>query len=84
MTLATGVTSFSGSYGTLPTCGNSVRGLIAETASVYPSAGDFAMASMPIAPPAPPLFSTITCWPSCAESLSASGRATPSLVPPGG
>ncbi len=51
---------------------------------VYPSGGDFATASAPMVPPAPPRFSTTTGWPSASESLCAMGRAKMSVDPPGG
>src|SRR5256885_1412240 len=38
---------------------------------------------MPMVPPAPGRFSTSTCWPSAAESLSATGRAMVSVAEPG-
>ena len=34
-------------------------------------------------PPAPPTFSTITCWPSVSESLRATMRPSTSVPPPG-
>ncbi|CFM12523.1 Uncharacterised protein [Bordetella pertussis] len=51
---------------------------------VYPSAADFAVASVPITPPAPARFCTTTGWPSESCSVRASTRAITSVLPPGG
>jgi hypothetical protein len=40
--------------------------------------------SVPMVPPAPPMLSTTTCWPSSLPSASATRRAITSLVPPAG
>jgi hypothetical protein len=42
-----------------------------------------AVASAPIVPPAPALFSTTTLWPSLSERRCATMRATMSVEPPG-
>src|SRR5260221_3597316 len=52
-------------------------------AKLEPSGGDFATSLVPSVPPAPPLFSTMNCWPSCSESSSASARAAMSVSAPG-
>src|SRR5882672_114728 len=39
---------------------------------------------MPMLPPAPPRFSTTTCWPRPSDIFWASGRPMVSLPPPGG
>jgi hypothetical protein len=51
---------------------------------VWPSGALFATASAPIVPPAPPRFSTTKGWPKASPNRSASGRASTSLLPPGG
>ena len=51
---------------------------------VVHSGGDVAARPIPMLPPAPPRLSTITCWPSAVESLSATMRAIESTPPPGG
>jgi pimeloyl-ACP methyl ester carboxylesterase len=43
-----------------------------------------ATASAPIAPPAPPLLSTVTGWPMLSDMRCATSRATMSVVPPAG
>src|SRR5689334_5708770 len=50
------------------------------TPMVYPSGAAFATASVPIIPPAPGLFSTITGWPMRLRSGSARTRANVSGV----
>src|ERR1700704_663630 len=52
--------------------------------SVYPSAPAFATAAVPIRPPAPLRFSTITCWPRASEKAGATVRAVMSTLPLGG
>src|SRR5438105_1256310 len=52
--------------------------------SVWPSGGLFAAASMPMFPPAPALFSTMTGCPSNGASRSATQRARISRGLPGG
>src|SRR3990172_7218982 len=52
--------------------------------SVWPSGGALATKSVPILPPAPVRFSTITGWPSASASLGARMRAVKSAMPPGG
>ena len=52
--------------------------------SVWPSGADLATASAPIAPPAPPRFSTTTGWPMLSLMRWATMRATTSVVPPAG
>src|SRR6185436_234053 len=42
------------------------------------------MFAAPTVPPAPPWFSTITCWPSDCESFAESGRQKVSTPPPAG
>jgi hypothetical protein len=49
---------------------------------VYPSGAERATAVSPTVPPAPVMFSTITCWPSSGVISRAIARATTSLVPP--
>jgi hypothetical protein len=49
---------------------------------VWPSGSDLATKSAPMLPPPPPLFSTITGWPSALESSGAMRRASTSLVLP--
>src|SRR5215468_8022376 len=51
--------------------------------SVYLSGGDLTPASMPIIPPAPGLFSTMTCCPSVVASRCATKRPITSVGPPG-
>src|SRR5262249_34390613 len=53
------------------------------TRRVYPSAGWLLTKAAATAPPPPGLFSTMAGWPSDLASLSASRRATMSLLPPG-
>ena len=50
---------------------------------VWPSGADLATASAPMVPPAPPLFSTTTCWPSCSDNSAAKARADKSVNEPG-
>ena len=64
-------------------------GLIEKVASVvirmvWPSAADFATASVARMVLAPGLFSTTTGWPHAALSFSAIWRAITSMPPPGG
>src|SRR6185503_20066955 len=49
-----------------------------------PSGADFAMSAAPMVPPAPPLFSTSTGWPSVSLMRWPIRRATMSVVPPAG
>ncbi|MOA25659.1 hypothetical protein D3C78_1463990 [compost metagenome] len=49
---------------------------------VWPSGADLATNSVPIAPPAPVLFSTMTACPYFAPSFSATIRAVESTTPP--
>jgi len=51
--------------------------------NVYPSGGDDATLPMPIVPPAPGRFSTMTGWPRMSFAMSAMNRAVRSLLPPG-
>ncbi|MNV73445.1 hypothetical protein D3C71_1665950 [compost metagenome] len=51
---------------------------------VYPSGSARATAVVPIVPPAPALFSTMTCLPSASFNCCASARASVSAAPPGG
>src|SRR5215470_18741040 len=51
---------------------------------VWPSAGPLAIARVARVPPAPPRFSTTTCWPSVLLMRSATSRARASLPPPAG
>ena len=55
----------------------------APSSSVLPSGFALATTSMPMIVLPPPLFSTITCWPSSTVSLSATTRPTASAAPPG-
>ena len=55
-----------------------------QIAKAWPSAGWRSMSMVPMAPEAPPLFSTTTGWPSSAASGGAITRANMSVVPPGG
>ena len=48
-----------------------------------PSAGDRAMAVMPILPPAPARFSTTKDWPAISPSLAQTSRTSVSTPPPG-
>src|SRR6476661_4789580 len=48
----------------------------------YPSGGAFATRAAPIMPPAPPAFSTITCWPNSSPRRGVKTRIRPSLPPP--
>src|SRR5204862_1356062 len=57
---------------------------VVASATVYPSGGDFARRSVPIAAPAPAMFSTTTGWPSSSASFAATGRDNESVGPPGG
>ena len=66
----------------------SINGLIsklplAQTNSVYPSAGDFITKSIATVPVAPARFSTTTETPVCWLKPSAAMRAMRSVVPPG-
>src|SRR5206468_11780058 len=54
------------------------------TRNVYPSAGDLATASAPIAPFAPGRFSTTTGCLIASETPGAMARASVSATPPGG
>ena len=51
---------------------------------VWPSGGLLAIARVATVPPAPPRFSTTTCWPSVLLMRSATSRASASLPPPAG
>jgi hypothetical protein len=51
-------------------------------AKVWPSAGARSISMMPIAPPAPPLLSTTTGWPSSRPRPSLMARAITSVEPP--
>ena len=55
---------------------------VPTSANVYPSAGDFATTSVPMVPPEPGRFSTMTRLPASALMVSASRRAIVSPVPP--
>jgi hypothetical protein len=80
----TPVKSFTGSNGVfLYSAGFVALGPSAPIASVCPSGAAFAVASMPIMPPAPGRFSTITGWPRDSASLGPSLRAITSSVEPG-
>src|SRR2546421_11048724 len=57
---------------------------VVASATVYPSGGDFARRSVPIAAPAPAMFSTTTGCPSSSASFAATGRDKESVGPPGG
>ena len=50
---------------------------------VWPSGLALATISVPMMVPPPGLFSTITCWPSSADSRSETIRAEVSVEPPG-
>lgn len=56
--------------------------LLVATIRVLPSGAAFAPAAVPIVPPAPARFSTMTGWPSLGPSSFASMRATVSVEPP--
>jgi hypothetical protein len=65
-----------------------IRGLtrkvpVEPSTSEYPSAGDLATCSLPMAPPAPPRFSTTTDWPSRLARVSENRRPVMSAFPPG-
>src|SRR5687767_8444167 len=77
-------TSFSGSYGTFITCGDSTRRLFGPTTIVSPSGGACSMALTPMDPLAPGRFSTITGRPVSRAICPAITRAAMSVVPPGG
>src|SRR6266566_2310010 len=51
---------------------------------VYPSGVLLAICLAAIVPPAPARWSTMTCWPSVSENLSAMIRAMMPVLPPGG
>ncbi len=51
---------------------------------MWPSGGLLAIARVATVPPAPPRFSTTTCWPSVLLIRSATSRASASLPPPAG
>src|SRR5262249_7613182 len=55
-----------------------------DTSRVYPSPPARAAAAMPILPPAPPRFSTITGLPSASPSALLISRAAMSVPPPAG
>src|SRR6266852_8709001 len=52
--------------------------------TVYPSGGDFAVASAPMLDPAPGLYSITTGWPRLLLISFAIGRPRTSELPPGG
>src|SRR6267378_1694223 len=56
----------------------------AATSSVCPSGALFATKSVPILPPEPVRFSTMTGCPSASPRRGASARAVKSVIPPGG
>src|SRR5712691_3882867 len=68
----------------LNTAGPEVMVPLDPSRSVYPSAPDFATAAVPIRPPAPLRFSTMTCWPRASEKAGATVRAVMSTLPLGG
>src|SRR6266849_1191496 len=68
----------------LNTAGPEVMVPLDPSRSVYPSALDLATAVVPIRPPAPARFSTITCWPRASENPGATVRAVISTLPLGG
>src|SRR5947209_12970016 len=68
----------------LNTAGPEVMVPLDPSRSVYPSALAFATAAVPIRPPAPLRFSTITCWPRASEKAGATVRAVMSTLPLGG
>ena len=51
---------------------------------VYPSGVLLAICLAATVPPAPARWSTMTCWPSVSENLSAMIRAMMPVLPPGG
>ena len=57
--------------------------LLVPISKVWPSAGSRMNAAVPILPPAPALFSTITGWPRRSPSFWPSTRAITSVAPPG-
>src|SRR6266849_6054564 len=68
----------------LNTAGPEVMVPLDPSRSVYPSALAFATAAVPIRPPAPLRFSTMTCWPRASENAGATVRAVMSTLPLGG
>src|SRR6266849_5361759 len=68
----------------LNTAGPEVMVPLDPSRSVYPSALAFATAAVPIRPPAPLRFSTMTCWPRASEKAGATVRAVMSTLPLGG
>src|SRR5712691_4693448 len=68
----------------LNTAGPEVMVPLDPSRSVYPSAPAFAAAAVPIRPPAPLRFSTMTCWPRASEKAGARVRAVMSTLPLGG
>src|SRR5216684_3366852 len=68
----------------LNTAGPEVMVPLDPSRSVYPSALDLATAAVPIRPPAPPRFSTMTCCPRASEKAGATVRAVMSTLPLGG
>jgi hypothetical protein len=57
--------------------------LTVAIASVYPSARALFTCIVPIAPTAPPTFSTMTDWPRSRLNWSAARRPMMSVLPPG-
>ena len=81
----TGAKSASGSYASFEkTTGATTNRAGFTTSIVAPSAGWPLTNSVPMRPPAPGLFSTMTVWPRESFSLSAMSRATTSEPPPAG
>jgi hypothetical protein len=78
-----GCRSFNGLYGSFARIAALVVIEIEVSSSVLPSGIDFATKSVPIVPPAPALFSTMTVCPRRVPSLAASTRAMMSLLAPG-
>ena len=74
--------SFSGSNGCFRPRATLVAIVAAPSSSVLPSGFALATTSMPMIVLPPPLFSTITCWPSSPVSFSATMRAAVSVEPP--
>lgn len=72
------------SYGTFMTCGRPVMAPGTPKPKVLPSGVARTVASTPMVPLAPALFSITMVWPSRWPSAGASSRARLSTEPPGG
>src|SRR6266568_4534243 len=83
-TSATGARSFFVSKGSVLYSDTLIALGGAAMRSVWPSGGALATKSVPMLPPEPVRFSTMTGWPSASPSRGASARAVKSVIPPGG